>query len=99
MTKLEEMKELSHTDLRALPGLPEGREYLVIVAHGWARHKNAATAFKDAKYNGAYFRRGTNWAVIYDVSPGTFVDDLGGICLVHRGDTITEVGKFAFQKP
>lgn len=94
----DELKELTQKELKKLPPLPGGREYMVLVAHGWGRDRDAGKAFKVARSNGSYYRRGQNWAVIYDVPAGAEVNEMGGISWRDKGDKIAAVGKVPFQK-
>jgi hypothetical protein len=58
--------------------LGEGREYLCVVPHGWARSADPVVAFAKAMRNGAYFGDGAR-ARFWECDSGTCLDEMGGI--------------------
>lgn len=99
MVEMELLPILTVTALAAL--VPEaGREYLAMVSHGWARDPNAKLAYQEARRNGAYFKRGENWAVIFDAPADAEVDGLGRIGWMNAAKTRPPeaIGRVRFRK-
>jgi hypothetical protein len=74
----------------------EGRSYLVMVPHGWARDSNAHKAFKEAKRHMAYAPDRPT-AVVFDTADDAWVNGMGGVCS-DSGPSV-KVGQFTFKNP
>ena len=87
---------MKQKDLRKMDAA-DGREYLVMVPHGWGRRGNAFEAFMEAKRHMAYAPDRPE-AVVFDVPEGAWVDELGGVCWTAPGEVErpVEVGRLTF---
>lgn len=98
--KLDDLKTFTQHQLSVFAKAEAGREYLVIVPHGWGRDPRALTAFRRARSNGCYYGPGTNHAVVYDAPAGAYLSGLGDtICWPdEKAEPPRVIGKVAFKK-
>ena len=85
--QVKDLKQLNAT---------EGRTYLVMVPHGWARDKNAFTAFKLAKGHMAYAPQKPT-AEILDAPDDAWVDCMGTIRWADGDEKTWVVGQLSFS--
>lgn len=92
-TKKKEMPRRFEAVLEEFPEIPEGREWMVILAHIWGRGETLAEAIKKAKEHGGR-ELGSCRALVYHVMPGAWVQGIGEICWDTKS-----ADKFVEEKP
>lgn len=90
----EDLEKMTQTSLKDLEA-EEGREFLVMVPHGWGRDKNAHKAFRTAKKNVAY-AKGLTKALLLDVPEGAWVDGMGTVRWEDGDQEVRQVGYTEF---
>jgi hypothetical protein len=89
---------MKQKDLKVMDAT-DGREYLVMVPHGWGRRGNAFEAFKEAKRHMGYAPDRPT-AVVLDVPEGAWVNEMGGVCWDDSEvERPVEVGRLTFANP
>jgi len=92
---MDKAKTLTQKQLRNMTEAG-GRAYLAVVQHGWARRRNAFSAFKEARNNGAYFGDHPK-AAVYNVPQDAWVDEMGTIRWKDGGENISLIGEIHFR--